>query len=490
MLVRIRPVVIAIAAVVVIMLLLVVLPGFIVKWDLGGVSSRHLSPAERTSAANDVRTTILQALGGIALIAGAIVTWRQMQITRQQVWQQQAQFEQQLVENQRQFDQTFEAGRAQLALNFEQVQHTMASSQEQLEFNREALLVDRLSKAGEQIASQDPAVRIAGIYAVEQIARLLPGDRRAIARIIAALITSHAPWTVEAEAILSQALTSKQTWAEPWPVTDTSGRLPVPPWIADLPRLQQRALDVTTALDVLLRMGPSDRGSLTFENVDLRKLDLDDEEGTDLARLHFPGAHFEGSYFVRVDFSSSRLHGAHFEGAHFVECKFPIEMGRAHLDRASVLKCTFHTQSMLDFATARQIFLDASLAGAMLNHADLRDARHIVSLEGAWLDSADLRSANLMRVNLSGSKLRGAWLQGADLRGAKLSDADMAGANLRSAVVNDETKWPDGFQVKEAGVSKWPGSVWDAMQEKAAGVSIRPLGDDELWSGPEDKPGS
>jgi len=373
-------------------------------------------------------------------------------------------------------------------LNFKQAQHAVTSSNDQLALNRETLLLDRLSKAIEQIASQDRAVRIAGMYALEQPAQLSPSNRRAIVQIIAAFINSHAPWTPESEAVLTEALANPHTWSEPWPVTDTSGRLPVPPWIADLPRLQQRALDVTLALGILLRLDRSDRGSLILENVDLRKLDLKSDaadKDIDLYGFQFPGAHFEDAHFVRVDFRGSRLNGAHFEGAYFVECKLPIEMGRAHLDRARFLNCVFHRQSMLDGATARQVYLGGtSLAHAMLNSADLRDAFHVEGLEGAMLQSADLRSANLMLVGLVGCDLRRARLEGADLRGADLTSANLAGADLRRAVVNHETVWPEGFEFRKAGVSIYPGSTSRALVDKAEGVDVRPLGDDELWGKP------
>jgi len=96
---------IAVIAVVVIMALLLIVPGLIVEWDLGAVGFRRLTPAEQASATNEVRATLLQALGGITLVVGAILAWRQMQITRQGVRNQQEQFEKQFAEGQKQFEQ-------------------------------------------------------------------------------------------------------------------------------------------------------------------------------------------------------------------------------------------------------------------------------------------------------------------------------------------------------------------------------------------------
>ena len=52
---------------------------------------------------------------------------------------------------------------------------------------------------------------------------------------------------------------------------------------------------------------------------------------------------------------------------------------------------------------------------------------------------ANLRGANLRDTNLSGADLREA-----NLRGTNLSDADLSGA-----VWNDETVFPEGFEIPE-----------------------------------------
>lgn len=48
----------------------VVLPGMLVTRDAAGLS---LTGAERVGAINQARTTLLQALGGVVLIAGVVV---------------------------------------------------------------------------------------------------------------------------------------------------------------------------------------------------------------------------------------------------------------------------------------------------------------------------------------------------------------------------------------------------------------------------------
>ena len=57
--------------------------------------------------------------------------------------------------------------------------------------------------------------------------------------------------------------------------------------------------------------------------------------------------------------------------------------------------------------------------------------------------------ANLSKAHLVGADLRGANLSKANLVHADLSGADLADANLSGAVWNDETVFPEGFEIPE-----------------------------------------
>ncbi|MDQ1042659.1 hypothetical protein [Streptomyces sp. V4I2] len=58
---------------------LVVLPGVVVDHDLAGAS---VAAQDRLKAVNDVRTTLLQAGGGMVLLFGAYATWRQLRVSQ------------------------------------------------------------------------------------------------------------------------------------------------------------------------------------------------------------------------------------------------------------------------------------------------------------------------------------------------------------------------------------------------------------------------
>jgi hypothetical protein len=111
----------------------------------------RVSPTELAQARNDVRTTLLQGFGGMVLLLGAYLTWRQTQVSR-------------------------------------------AASRDELRLTREGQLTDRFTRAVEQLGSDDVAVRVGGIYALGRIAEESITERAAIADTLAAYVRKHAPW--------------------------------------------------------------------------------------------------------------------------------------------------------------------------------------------------------------------------------------------------------------------------------------------------------
>jgi uncharacterized protein YjbI with pentapeptide repeats len=124
------------AATVLLVIAALLLPRILLDWDLAGAST-----PDRASAVNDIRTGLLQALGGLAVLGGATLTWRQLQVSRS------------------------------------------------------AQVTDAFGTAITQLGDANLDVRLGGIYALERIARTSPGDRQAIEEVLAHFVrnrTEHA----------------------------------------------------------------------------------------------------------------------------------------------------------------------------------------------------------------------------------------------------------------------------------------------------------
>ncbi|MFD0052160.1 pentapeptide repeat-containing protein [Streptomyces sp. NPDC127168] len=124
--------------------LFVVLPGVVVDHDLAGAS---VAAQDRLKAVNDVRTTLLQVVGGLIVLFGAYATWRQLRV-----------------------------------------------SQDGLRATREGYVTDRFSRAVDQLGSDKLDVRIGGLHALWRIAEQSTRDREAIISIQAAYLRTHLPW--------------------------------------------------------------------------------------------------------------------------------------------------------------------------------------------------------------------------------------------------------------------------------------------------------
>jgi hypothetical protein len=134
------------AALVVILACVLVIPRWLVRWELGA-QARTLSPADKAKAINDVRATLLQGIGGAVILLGAYFTYPQLQTGRQQ-----------------------------------------------LQIAQQSQVTERFTRAIDQLGHAELDVRLGGIYALERIANDSPNDRIAIAEVLTAFVRGHAPW--------------------------------------------------------------------------------------------------------------------------------------------------------------------------------------------------------------------------------------------------------------------------------------------------------
>jgi uncharacterized protein YjbI with pentapeptide repeats len=253
------------------------LPGYLVERDLGSRSTAELKPPELLKAKNDVRGTLIQALGGGLFLATAFFTWRQIRI-----------------------------------------------GQEQLRVSEQEQLSSRFTKAIEQLGHEKADVRLGGIYALERIARDSPRDHGPIIEVLTAFLRGSATWD------------AKNATRDKDPATDVQAALTV---IArrnrasDVERLDLSHLDLRRAhLDgagfdnALLNEAHLDGahlhgallGGVRFVKAQLGGADLG---GAKLAAARFVDANLVRAVLIGADLTGAEFTGADLTGARLMRTR-------------------------------------------------------------------------------------------------------------------------------------------------------------------------
>ncbi|GAA3646297.1 pentapeptide repeat-containing protein [Streptomyces chitinivorans] len=296
------------------------LPGVLVDRDLAGA---RIGPKDRLSAVNDVRATLLQAVAGLAIFAGAYVTWRQVRI-----------------------------------------------GQEGLKATREGQVTDRFGLAVEQIGSDKPAVRIGGLHALWRVADHSDREREAVIAIMAAFLRTHLRWPPTGP-------------GAPAPDTPINS---VPPLETRAPDAQTaltcmgvlcegREPEWLNLIATDLRRADCDGQNFQGVIFDRACLEAASLFSVNLTRASLAGAVLRHAELTASVLRSTRLTGADLRGALLIEAELEdtdltgADLREANLCRASAPRASFR----------RADLRMADLRGADLSGADLREAR----LEGA-----------------------------------------------------------------------------------------------------------
>jgi uncharacterized protein YjbI with pentapeptide repeats len=320
---------------------------------------------DRRNLQNDVRSALLQAIVGGAVLFGVLFTWQQQQVTSRQL-------------------------------------------ADQLVLTRQGQVGERFSRAVGQIGSDSIDVRLGGLYELEQLAHQAADRRLATIEVVAAYIRQHARPPAGNPGL--EGLPPPQDIATA--LTIISRRSiegsdpPVDLQRGNLSRLNLEGADLHGLLltsanvrDANLNranlsgavLGRADVRGASFVEANLRDANLKD---ANLRHAYLRYADLRGADLTSADLRAMLL-GVDFRGADFI---------LANLRGATI-----------SFADFRDTYLGS---------ADFRNAHfYRADLRGAQLNETDLRDAYLVRANL-----RGAYLGGADLRGANLRGADLRGA--------------------------------------------------------------
>jgi uncharacterized protein YjbI with pentapeptide repeats len=288
-----------------------------------------------------------------------------------------------------------------------------SSTRERRDEMRERELIERFTRAIDQLGHPALDVRLGAIYSLERLAREWPENHPPIIEILAAYVREHAQLP---------ARTNGHRERRPRPTTDVQASLTV---------LGRRTLSYDTDAPVGLAHTALGGATLTGAHLERALLSGSNLEGADLFKAHLDaadleGANLRGAGLLLADLNDTVLWGANLEGARLY---------------------------------------GANLEGAALKGANLKDA----GLTGANLKDSGLHGAVLAGADLTGANLEGAGLEGANLEGANLQGANLRGAVLLNTLYDDATSWPNGLDAGAQGAvhRAWPSepAPWERQVE-------------------------
>lgn len=229
--------------------------------DVADAAKRHELQDNRLKLQNDARTTLLQGLGGLAVLVGVFFSYRQLQNNRRQL------------------------------------EHSIQMSRDQNQLDRQGQITDRLTRAVDQLGHQSLDVRLGGVYALERIANDSPEDRGPVAEVLSAFVRGHASWP---------------------PTRD--GQPPADAALDAARPLREWAPDVQAVLTVLGRCERprGGRRRLDLTNTDLRQALLGD---ANLQYADLTGARLQGADLYRAQLQGAKLVGARLQKAYLVDAQ-------------------------------------------------------------------------------------------------------------------------------------------------------------------------
>ena len=301
------------------------------------------------------RQTLATILGGLAVLAGAGLTLR----------------------NVRAAEKSAEIARDNAETARRVAEQNAETAQKNIKIAEDKQITDRFTSAVTNLSADDKmAQRLGGIYALERIARDSPEDHWTVMEVLTAYVRDKRP-LIDSE--------------------EVNANHPEGPRFVGL----VTPTDIQAILTVIGRRdGEQDKGQkLDLHEVNLYKADL---LGAKLGEATLSGADLRGANLDSVDLVEANLGGGNLRGANLV---------RANLVRAD-LRGAYMQGAKLVGADLRGAYMQGAnlwgvdlggvdLGGGHLYQADLRKAK----LGGATLYKADLREADLREAKLEEADL-------------------------------------------------------------------------------------
>ncbi|MEU9456746.1 pentapeptide repeat-containing protein [Streptomyces sp. NPDC048277] len=197
-------------------------------------------PVEALESLTKIRSTVLQAVQGIVVVGGVLVTAGTLLYTA----------------------------------------HSVRLAEENLDTTRDGQVTDRYNSAIENIGSKSEDVRIGGMYALQRIAEDSPHDRPTVVRVLGAFVRDHG-------ATGRPAVPDDEATAVDVLLSESSPDLPADLHSAELPHLHKPDANLKNA-----DLNGADLHGANLRDADLRGADL---RGADLEDADLTGALLKGA---------------------------------------------------------------------------------------------------------------------------------------------------------------------------------------------------
>jgi uncharacterized protein YjbI with pentapeptide repeats len=347
------------------------------KREVARLALKIRDPKARADVEDNFRKTVGQALGGAAVLFGAVIA--------------------------------------------AVVTYLQFSKQQQS--SHDLLISNQVSKGFEQLGSEKIVVRLGGTYALEGV---MNGSDQ-----------YHQPVLEALSAFVREGAKLPATLATPGPATQG----PPPTDIqAALTVIGRRSVGLGIVnLDNMSIVGANPIGA-NLNGADLIKADLTGANvtsadltganriGATLDHATLTSANLIGAVLTGANLAGAVLTGANLAGAKLVHAR----LAGAFLAGAVLTGANMESADLPEAHLAGANLIGANLAYANLSRADLAHAELAhVSLVRANLDHADLPDANLTGASLGHTVLNGANLTGANLNAAMLNGASLDGQKQR-----------------------------------------------------------
>ncbi len=305
------------------------------------------------------------------------------------------------------------------------VQARAANKQTQL--SEQGLIIDRYQKGAQMLDSSELSVRIAGIYALRELAMSAPGEMYFL--VLDILCTFVREKSKEREPEIR--------WTKSKAYEIEYGTFPADLQSAitacNVVRESQKSFMIEEQRKWRLDLRGANLSGAKLGNFYLSGADL---VGANLTGALLFGVDLSNAILAKANLSKTRLTGANLSRAFL----YQANLSRTHLKDANLYR-TVLDEACLTNANLEEAFLNgATLNLADLSNTNLQGASMIgvkarnSNLSKCLLKYANFAHANLIMVDFTGSLLMGANMSQAELRGTNLT-----GTYLTGVITDDKT---------------------------------------------------